>query len=104
MVSINVDGTTFYVDFERIRKHDGYVYYWVLTDFLKPDEDGVLSFKIYIQGDCKKLRLKFLSGSSHKEPMGGGTGKDEKPDEEWHYPPPDTVSETILKTVCQYAR
>ena len=21
------DGTTFYVDFERIRKHDGYVYF-----------------------------------------------------------------------------
>ena len=97
-------GATFYVDFERIRKHDGYVYFWQLGDWLKPNEDGDLSTKIYIQGDCKKFRYKYLSISYHKEPMGGGTGKDAKPDKEWTYPPPDSVSETILKSVCQYAR
>ena len=46
MVSEGIDssnsGDTFYVDFERIRKHGGYVYWWDLTDFLKPKE-GILS-------------------------------------------------------------
>jgi len=33
-------GNTFYVDFERIRKHGGYVYWWELIDYLKPSERG----------------------------------------------------------------
>ena len=37
-VSKNVNGTTFYVDFERTRKHDGYVYLWTLNGLLKPDK------------------------------------------------------------------
>ena len=65
-------GDTFYVDFERIKKHDGYVYWWDLTDLLKPNEYGILSGKIYKQGDCKKFRYKWLSMSFHKESMGGG--------------------------------
>ena len=106
-VSENVDGDTFYVDFERIRKHDGYVYYWELMDLLKPTkETGYWSVKTYIQGDCKKFRLKWLSMSFHKGPMGGGETSeiDNTPDKEWRYPPPDSVSEYVLKTVCQYAR
>ena len=101
----DVDGNTHYVDFERIKKHDGYVYYWELGDLLKPNEYGILSGKAYKQGDCKKFRYKYLSFSFHKEPMGGGTGETlNTPDKEWTYPPPDSVSETILKSVCQYAR
>ena len=96
---------TYYVDFERIKKHDGYVYYWELSDYLKPTPYGILSDKIYNQVDCKKFRYKWLSISGHKGPMGGGTGEiDNTPAKEWFYPPPDSSIETILKTVCQYAR
>ena len=105
-VGTNVDGDTYYVDFERIRKHDGYVYFWELIDFLKPTPYGHLSGKIYIQGDCKKLRYKYLSASFHKGPMGGGETSeiDNKPDKEWDYPPPNSVIETVLKLVCAYAK
>ena len=98
-------GTT-YVDFERIRKHDGYVYFWELIDLLKPTEYGTLSGKSYIQGDCKKFRYKYLSASFHKEPMGGGIVNETSntPDKDWNYHPPDSSGEIILKTVCQYAR
>ena len=34
-VGKNTRGDAFYVDYERIRKVDGYVYYWELTDFVK---------------------------------------------------------------------
>ena len=96
-------GINFYVDFDRIRKVDGYVYYWVLTDYLKPTETGHLSSKIYFQGDCKLFRIKFLSVSHHKEPMGEGTGDSYSPENpEWDYPYPDSVMETILKTVCSW--
>ena len=79
-VGKTVEGNTHYVDFERIRKVDGYVYYWI---------------------DCKLFRDMELSFSFHKEPMGGGTGEVHNvPDKEWRYPPPNSVAETILKAVC----
>ena len=73
-VSRGEDGVISYVDFERIRKHGGYVYFWKLTDYLKLTKYGVLSNQMYKQGDCKVFRYKVLSFSFHKEPMGGGTG------------------------------
>jgi hypothetical protein len=97
----NESGDTFYVDYERIRKHDGYVYWWVLLDKLKPLSTGMLSSKIYNQGDCKLFRFKHLSYVFHKEPMGGGTGDNFTPkNPEWDYPSPDSPMETILKQVC----
>jgi len=94
-------GNAYYVDFERIRKHDGYVYWWDLTDLLKPILTGVLSAKIYKQGDCKLFRFKNLSYSLHKEPMGDGIGKVEEPVKKgWRYPHPNSVDEMILKAVC----
>ena len=104
-VSKNVSGDTFYVDFERIRNHGGYVYFWNLSDYLKPTDYGDLSAKTHKQGDCKLMGLKFLSSSRHKEPMGRGTGEtDNKPDKEWRYPPPNSSIEFILKSVCKYAK
>ena len=95
-------GDTFYVDFERIRKHDGFVYYWYLSDYLKP-EIGDLSVKNYNQGDCKLFRFKFLSKSFHKEPMGGGTGETPPLPEKykiWVSVSPDSTQGLILKSVC----
>ena len=96
-------GETHYVDFERIRKVDGFVYYWVLVDYLKPENTGELSAKAYQQGDCKLFRYKYLSISSHKEPMGVGSGKSfTYNDNDWKYPPPNSSGEVILKEVCQW--
>ena len=90
-----------YVDFGKIRKQDGFVYFWTLFDLLKPDSDGDLSYKNYKEGDCKLFRFKFLSISHHKESMGGGTGKTENTkNPEWKHPSPNSSGETILKEVC----
>jgi len=102
----SVSGDIFYVDFERIRKHGGYVYFWELIDRLKPTEIGHLSDKTYLQGDCELFRFKYLSFSFHKEPMGGGTADVSEPVKSmqgWKYPSPDSIGETILKVVCAYA-
>ena len=97
----NTSGIIFYLDFERVRKHDGYVYWWVLSDYLKPDQFGDLSAKTYNEGDCKLFRLKTLSYSFHKEPMGGGTGIFQGPVKKgWQYPAPMSANEIILKAVC----
>ena len=102
-VGENVSGSAFYLDFERIRKVDGFVYFWRLSDLLKPDPDGDLSYKTYSQGDCKLFRFKSLSSSFHKEPMGGGTSF--VPFnyiwyEDWKYPGNTLDGTYILKSVC----
>ena len=101
-VADNLKGDIFYLDYDRIRKHGGYVYYWHLSDYLKPTKYGDLSTKIYSQGDCKLFRSKPLSYSFHDEPMGGGAGDvSNTPDENWTYPSPNSVNETLLTAVCK---
>jgi len=103
-VSRNIAGDTYYVDFDRIRTNGGYVYYWQLSDYLEPIGTGVLSAKVYRQGDCEMFRYKYLGTSYYKQPMGEGSGNtDSRPDTEWTYPSPNSAVETILKRVCEYA-
>ena len=100
-VGENVYGNTFYVDFERIRKHGGYFYWWELTDLLKPDSKGYFSYIGYHQGDCNLFRVKWLSMYFHKQPMGRETGRAVNvKNPEWNYPAPKSVGETNLKAVC----
>ena len=103
-VDENVEGDTFYVDYERIRKVDGYVYWWDMKDYLKPSPYSHLSGKIYHQGDCKLFRYKNLTFVQHKQPMGRGSQDSEfdysPKNPEWNYLSPDSVGETVLKTVC----
>ena len=104
-VTEGVDGDTYYVDFERIRKHGGFVFYWVLSDYIKTTPYGDLSTKVYSHGDCKLFQEKILSFSFHKEPMGGGNGDIQKPVKEyqgWQNPLPNSVNENILKRVCSW--
>ena len=92
---------TTYVDFERIRKVDGYVYYWQMFDFPIINGLGNHSVQRYDQGDCKLFRHKILSISRHKEPMGGGAGVITNPkNPEWYYPTPNSGGETVLNKVC----
>jgi hypothetical protein len=101
----DMNGGNFYVDFERIRKHDGYVYFWQLRNFVNPDEYGFLSAKSYYQGDCKVFRTKMLSASLHKKPMGkgdfttlldGGYGEEQN----WQYSHPGSNMDIMLQKVC----
>ena len=75
------------MDYERIRKHGGYVYWWMLFDRIKPDKDGDFSEKTYVQSDCEFFRYKKLSGSFHKEPMGRGSPTLGRTTDKWYCPP-----------------
>ena len=94
--------TSLYVDFERIKQHDGYVYYWDLVDYVKPSSDGFLSGTIYNQVDCSLFRLKRLSVILYKESMGQGESESfTLPDKDkWYYTSPDSTGETTLQSVC----
>ena len=94
---------TFYVDFERIQKVDGYVNFWVLIDSLKPT-NGILSTTMNYQGDCRSLRYAILSGSRYPKPMGNGEIKSTRTlnPPQWYTPQTTSETESILKKVCKY--
>jgi len=98
--SKNVGGDTYYVDFDRIRKHGGYVYFWELTDYLKPLKQVYFSSKSFHETDCKLLRYRPLSNDFYKEPMGGGTSRSLGESKNWRYASPGSVVEVVLKQVC----
>ena len=68
-VTDDLSGNKYYYDFEKIKKNDGYYYYWRLVDLLKPDKYGDLSYAAYIQVDCKLSRSMSLSEFYYSLPM-----------------------------------
>ena len=92
--------TFYYVDLGRVRHHGGYVYWWDMSDYLKP-VDNVMSAKAYNQGDCGAFRYKILSLSVSAEPISGsGLYYSKSFPVEWQFPPPNDINEIILNLVC----
>jgi hypothetical protein len=101
-VSENMKGSKFYYDKDRIRKSGKFIYFWILTDFLKPTEGGNFSSFGYIQLDCSIFRYKDLRFQSYNKSMGEGKMTEEwTPKDEWKYPPPDSVNEFVYNKICE---
>ncbi len=102
-VTSSVSGDDFYVDFDRIRKHEGYVYYWTLSNYLEPSTYGDLSDEKYRKGDCKLFRDQILSSLVYKQAMGKGDGDGPyNPSSKWVYPKPNSILEIVLQSVCSH--
>jgi hypothetical protein len=96
---------TYYLDFDRISKRNGYVYYWYLNDALQ-STNGVSSGEIYRKGDCKSFRYKLISYLPYKQPMGQGSPLFSNPktieNAQWTKPNRNSVGERLLKNVCDF--
>jgi len=103
----STSGTLFYVNKDNFREHNGFVYWWILADYLVPLENtgGVMSTKGYHQGDCGVMRYKTLSRIHYFQPMGNGenmTSTASNP--KWEYANPDGIDYHILDYVCDYVK
>ncbi len=85
-----------------MKEHGGYVYWWGLVDYLKLNNTGTMSVKVYYQGDCGVNRDKHLSFIFYKQPMGRGGGETDNTPNEWRYPIPGSIAEGMLKYACDY--
>ena len=102
LVVENLDnGGKYYVDFDRIRQKNGYVYYWSLGDFKKPIMDNYISSKVYEMGDCEIFRKKILTFSVYEGRMGQGKSETFESSGKWEYPEPGSTIETTLRSVCE---
>ncbi len=100
---------TYYIDFNKVREVDGYLFYWILGDYPKRTKNGDLSGMAYQQTDCKLFRYKVIHVKFYKEPMGNLGDRDSikhhvpNGDEaEWEYPDPRSSVEHTLRTVCDF--
>ena len=104
-VDENYDGDVFYVDFERIRKHNGKVYFWHLSDYTKPVPPNIFSMKWYFEAECGRFAYRALSISHFSSQMGEGThlnADKELGKTNWRYPQPHSNAEVMLKAVCNH--
>ena len=102
-VEENVNGVKFYYDKDRLRKSGKYLYFWELTDYIKPDDLwGYLSTTKYIQLDCNIIRFKVLKIQTYNKPMGEGKQEfDFTVKEEFTNPKPNSVREVIYNKICE---
>ena len=103
-VAKSVAGDTYYADLERIKKHNGKIYYRQLVDYLKPLITGTISNKSYNEAECGRFRYRWLNTTFYRGPMGTGEvdGSANNPNKEWQYPSPDSVAEAELNAVCNH--
>lgn len=90
----------FYVDFDRVKKGEEYVYWWELGDFNKEYTEDFRSYIVHVQGDCKLYRYKFIYMETYSSQMGKGDMLEKSSEDNWRYPIPKTSTEEILKSVC----
>ena len=102
-VSMSVDFDKYYYDKDRVRKSGKYIYFWELTDYIKPDDLwGYLSTTKYIQLDCNIIRFKVLKIQTYNKPMGEGKQEfDFTVKEEFTNPKPNSVREVIYNKICE---
>ena len=104
-VSTSTSGIDWYIDYQTIKKNNGYYYFYAMTDLLEPDKDGDLSYAGYRKADCKIYRYMVLNEFYYTKNMGKGklTNNPSK-NPEWKYPPPKSMNQTILRTICDYVK
>ena len=96
-------GNKWYYDKDTVRKIGKFLYFWELTDYIKPDDLwGYLSSTKYIQLDCNIIRFKVLKIQTYNKSMGEGENDmDFTVKEEWTYPKPNSVREVMYNKICE---
>ena len=105
----NSDDDSFYIDLDRVKSSEGYVYWWDLGDWVEPyeDETGIIEKPVYsqmeyVQGECAIKRFKTLSTNFYEEPMGEEliyTFNDPEP--LWDYFPPNSMGDEVFDISCR---
>tara|TARA_B100000700_G_scaffold21638_1_gene21002 strand:+ start:231 stop:635 length:405 start_codon:yes stop_codon:yes gene_type:complete len=72
-IGANIDGDVYYIDEFSIKRVGNKVYYFTLSDYVRPsDTGGDLSAKIYQEVNCSDLSFRYLKDFYYLEPMGNG--------------------------------
>jgi len=89
-----------YIDFDNIEIANGYNYFWEMTNYSKPTDEH-LSIATYFEADCGLFRVKPLIFNAYTQEMALGKPETLNLKEEWDYPKPYTLGDTILSLICK---
>jgi len=81
-IASTVEGTDFYIDYNRTKVHRGYIYYYSLADMLTPVRN-ISSIEYYTQVDCKSFRFKYIRFIFYDQPMGKGNSRVDNDSDPW---------------------
>ena len=105
-VGDSVNGNSYYVDVDNIKKHNGLVYYWSLVsldDYLQPLDGGIYSVINKYKTDCGEEKHTRLNVTTYSQSMGRGKIITEDSLNEIHYVKPKTFAHIVMKFVCDRA-
>jgi hypothetical protein len=103
-VAENTTGDSFYIDNNTIKKHNGYTYYWELTNFKEPIGGKYFSTKSYVKMNCELGKRLFIQIYFYNKPMGNDYDSSYTPDEVWDYIPPGSTYSAVSRHVCNYPK
>ena len=90
-----------YIDFDNVWKDNGYIYYWTLLDYSKPEyETDTLSMKLYNRADCLSFKYEILVLLNYKKPMAQGKGQKDALKGGWYYPKKKSLLGRNLQSLC----
>ena len=104
LVARSTDKSEYYIDFDRVSKNNGYVYYWVLSNFPFPsDAEGTSSLELY-EVNCsppiKERRKAYYFYNSTMGKKGTRSPVFDTSTGPWEYSVPGSVQERLLEAVC----
>ena len=103
-ITENLDGDAYYIDLDNIKENNGYLYFWYLRDYFKPDEFNDMSSKILKEVDCNiPTKGRIIYDSYYTRPMGAGDMSSSSDTvSEWMYGSPGSVFGKLIDIACNY--
>ena len=100
-VGENTTGTVFYVDKSSVKRMGNTIYFFSMMDYAKP-VDGVLSTKIYQEGNCSDYSFRYLKDFYYDQPMGNGSVVHQIDEvSKWTANIPGSLNETVFDFLCK---
>ena len=73
---------------------------WVYLDYARPEPNGALSTRAFIEADCAGMQSRILALTDHSEARGGGTVITTGKPAEWEPVPPETIRARVWMYAC----
>ena len=100
-VGENTSGTVFYVDESSLKRMGNTIYFFSMMDYAKP-VDGVLSTKIYQEGNCSDYSFRYLKDFYYDQPMGNGSVVHQIDEvSKWTANIPGSLNEIVFDFLCK---
>ena len=104
LVVTSTNKNEYYIDFDRVSKNNGYVYYWVLSNFPSPPyAKGKSSLELY-EVNCsppiKERRKAYYFYNSAMVQKGTRSSVFDTSTGPWEYSVPGSVQERLIEAVC----